>query len=136
MAAGYGSLFAYWLGGGGTAAAEPTAGYQSLFGYWQGGGGRIVGAVPAVIPKRVVSARTSTVPVGRVLVDVAWTIRESIGGAIVKQFNGFPNSATTGPGLEGTYLEATVTGLPETGYIELTITDSYGSTSSAGASYA
>jgi len=67
--------------------------------------------------------------------NIAWTIRDGIGGTILKQFGGFPSHPALAAGVEGTNLEATISGLPETGYIELTITDSFGSTSSAGVSY-
>lgn len=110
------------------------AAYHSLFAFWMGGAGS-TGLIPPVIPRRVVSAATSTIPAGRQLTNVAWTIRDGLGGTILSQFGGAPAAPAVGTGLEGTNLEATVSDLPATGYIELTITDSFGSTSSAGLSY-
>jgi hypothetical protein len=103
----------------------------SLLAFWIGGGS----SAPALAgTKRVISARASTIPEGRTLTDVAWTIRTS-GGAIVKQFNGPPDTPVVGVDLEGVYIEATVSSLPLTGLIELTITDSAGSVSSAELSF-
>lgn len=95
-----------------------------------------IATVRAVPGGHVVSAKASHVPEGRPLQTVAIACRDAKNGNIVKQWSGVPAAVVSGvAGVSGLNIEAIVSGLPSSGWVDVTITDKNGNQSTTGVPY-
>lgn len=83
----------------------------------------------------LVCGTTSVVPTGRAINLVQFTVRDAPAGNLLKQWSGPPNATVSESGLSGQNIEATVVGLPASGYVELVITDTNQTQSAIGVMY-
>lgn len=83
----------------------------------------------------VFSGRGSDVPEGRTMTSVVWTVRDYQGGPVVKTWSGNPDAVSGEVDVDGQNIEAAVSGISSSGWVELLVTDSFGTQAMAGQSY-